>query len=174
MRALLTMCANTGRLPLDLVGDGDLGDLLQSFFQGASSRGRASGFQRRRRSTGPVAGLHLCTLALCIMFVLTEIVLECSAGEDVQIQAEIDFMKALFGSDETLKVRRLEECKVCSGLGRKPGSKVHQCPDCGGQGSVQSVQRTPLGVFQSIQECPKCKGTGEVVSLSFSRFCFFA
>lgn len=72
-------------------------------------------------------------------------------------------MTGIFGGQERIKVRRLEECGTCSGSGIKPGAKAKTCSGCGGQGMVNSVQRTPFGVFQNVQPCPNCRGSGQEI-----------
>jgi DnaJ-class molecular chaperone len=76
----------------------------------------------------------------------------------------VPFMTAIFGGQERIKVRRLEECTTCLGNGLKPGAKVRTCSTCQGQGVVNNMQRTPFGVFQNVQTCPNCRGSGEEVS----------
>ena len=49
------------------------------------------------------------------------------------------------------------------GTGVKPGAKIKTCGTCQGQGAVNAVQRTPFGVFNSVQPCPQCQGKGQEV-----------
>ena len=69
-------------------------------------------------------------------------------GDDLQVDVEVPFMTAIFGGQEKVRVRRLEECGTCTGSGIKPGAKVKTCSVCGGQGVVNNMQRTPFGVFR--------------------------
>lgn len=85
------------------------------------------------------------------------------AGDDLQVQVEIPFMTAIFGGQEKVKVRRLENCGTCTGTGIKPGAKVKTCGACGGRGVVNNVQRTPFGVFSNVQTCANCRGSGQEV-----------
>lgn len=73
-------------------------------------------------------------------------------------------MTAIFGGEETVRVRRLEECTSCTGSGVKRGAKVKSCSTCGGQGMVNNAQRTSFGTINSISTCSECRGTGEFVS----------
>lgn len=86
------------------------------------------------------------------------------AGEEVTMEREISFMTSIFGGQEKVRVRRLEECDTCTGTGIKPGAKVKTCGTCGGQGLVNNAQRTPFGLINSVQTCPGCKGSGQEVS----------
>lgn len=85
------------------------------------------------------------------------------AGDDLQIDIEVPFMTAVFGGQEKIRVRRMEECNTCTGTGVKPGAKVQTCSTCGGQGVVNNMQRTPFGVFNNVQTCPTCRGTGQQI-----------
>lgn len=84
-------------------------------------------------------------------------------GEDIQVDIEIPFMTAIFGGQEKIRVRRLEECVTCTGTGVKPGAKTRTCSLCGGQGVVNNMQRTPFGVFNNVQTCPNCRGSGQEI-----------
>jgi molecular chaperone DnaJ len=81
----------------------------------------------------------------------------------MQVEIEIPFMTALFGGSEKARIRRLEECKTCTGNGIKPGAKVSTCSACAGQGVVNNMQRTPFGVFNNVQTCPNCRGSGQEI-----------
>ena len=85
------------------------------------------------------------------------------AGDDLQVEIEVPFMTAVFGGQEKIRVRRLEECVTCTGSGIKPGAKARTCSTCGGQGAVNNMQRTPFGVFNNVQTCPNCRGSGQEI-----------
>ncbi|MGE5707137.1 MAG: molecular chaperone DnaJ [Bacteroidota bacterium] len=84
-------------------------------------------------------------------------------GADLQMEVELSFEEAVFGTEKTVEVHRQETCKSCSGSGAKAGSKVDTCPVCHGAGQIQQVQRTLLGHFTHVTTCPKCDGEGKVV-----------
>ncbi len=119
----------------------DLGDIFDSFFGGGGGRGPGGGFGGggRGRTRGPVA------------------------GDDLRFDLEIDFKTAVFGGEEKVRIRHLENCDTCDGSGVKPGSKVTTCPVCNGMGVTMQVTRTPLGNFQTQQVCSACRGTGQKV-----------
>lgn len=121
----------------------DISDIFDSFFggQGGGMGGGRSGRggMGGRPRNGPVA------------------------GDDLQVEVEIPFMTAVFGGQEKVRVRRLEECGTCTGSGVKPGAKVRTCSTCGGQGAVNNMQRTPFGVFSNLQTCPNCRGSGQEI-----------
>jgi molecular chaperone DnaJ len=123
----------------------DLGDIFDSFFGGGGGGmggmggpgGGAGG--ARTRTRGPVV------------------------GDDLRFDLEIDFKAAIFGGEEKVRIRHLENCDTCTGDGVKPGSKISTCGTCGGSGVTVQVTRTPLGNFQTQQTCPACRGTGQKV-----------
>ena len=114
----------------------DLGDIFDSFFGGAGGMG---GGGRRARTRAPVV------------------------GDDLRFDLELDFKTAVFGGEEKVRIRHLENCDTCGGNGVKPGSKVSTCGTCEGTGVTFQVTRTPLGNFQTQQTCPTCRGTGQRV-----------
>ena len=114
---------------------GDISDIFDAFFGGQVS-GRA---RQPRNANAPVA------------------------GDDLQVEVEIPFMTAIFGGQERIKVRRLEECGTCGGSGIKPGAKSKTCSSCSGKGVVNNMQRTPFGVFNNVQTCPTCRGSGQEI-----------
>lgn len=123
----------------------DISDIFDAFFGGQGGPGGPGGMPRgggRGRTRNPNAPI---------------------AGDDLQIDIEVPFMTAVFGGQEKIRVRRLEECGTCSGSGVKPGAKVKTCQTCGGQGVVNNMQRTPFGVFNNVQTCPNCRGTGQQI-----------
>jgi len=84
-------------------------------------------------------------------------------GDDLRLDLEIDFMKAIFGGEENIRVSHLESCTTCEGSGLKPGTKPRTCSTCGGSGVVTQVARTPLGMLQQQSACPQCNGEGQII-----------
>ena len=120
----------------------DLGDIFDTFFGGGGGPGAGFGARGGRgggRRAGPMA------------------------GDDLRFDLELDFKKAVFGGEEKVRIRHLENCGTCSGTGVKPGAKVSTCTTCNGVGVTMQVTRTPLGNFQTQQTCPTCRGTGQIV-----------
>jgi len=109
------------------------GDIFESFFGGGGGGGA------RRRQQGP------------------------QQGDDLRVDVEIDFMQAVFGGDEKVKISHLETCGTCSGDGMKPGTKPRTCGTCSGSGVVTQVARTPLGMLQQQSACPQCQGSGQII-----------
>jgi len=83
------------------------------------------------------------------------------SGESLRYDLTIDFMDVLNGKDIEIAVPHTVTCRDCNGTGGKDG-KVQNCPECGGQGRVQRVQRTPFGNMVAVTDCPSCRGSGKV------------
>ena len=117
-------------------GFGGFEDIFGSFFGGGGFSGFGGG---GRRNDGP------------------------RKGNDRFMQMRVDFMDAIFGKTETVKIDYDEVCDDCSGSGAKTKKDIQTCPRCNGSGHVMTQQRTPFGVFQSQSVCPDCNGTGKKI-----------
>lgn len=115
-------------------GMDDIVDMLDSFFGGRGGAGFSGG-----RRGGPEQGSHL------------------------KYDLEIDFLEAVFGTEKTVNVRRLEECESCSGSGAAPGSNPVPCVTCAGIGQVQQVINTFFGQALRVVSCPACQGSGSKI-----------
>jgi molecular chaperone DnaJ len=80
-------------------------------------------------------------------------------GSDLRYDMQIALEEAAFGSEKEIEVRKLDTCEKCHGSGAEPGSRVINCPTCGGRGQVISSR----GFFQVSQTCPRCRGAGQIV-----------
>lgn len=80
-------------------------------------------------------------------------------GEDLLYEMDIDFEDAVFGTDETITIPRVETCSHCNGQGAEPGTAKHTCPVCHGTGQ----QTVSQGFFSMSQPCRKCGGAGEII-----------
>lgn len=118
---------------------GDINDIFGSFFGGGF------GGSSRRSSTGP------------------------RRGQDRYMQMKINFMDAIFGKNETIKIDVDEQCPDCMGSGAHSKEDIKVCGRCGGSGTVVTQQRTAFGVFQSQSVCPECGGTGKKIIRKCSR-----
>jgi len=84
-------------------------------------------------------------------------------GRDIQIDAEIDFKKAVFGTDKTVSLTRKTTCSACDGnRSEDDNPSMNDCERCDGKGTIESVQKTMLGNMKTKQTCKKCHGTGEI------------
>jgi molecular chaperone DnaJ len=82
-------------------------------------------------------------------------------GNDIQVDVQIDFSEAVFGTEKEIRLTKNNACDVCTGTGVEPGSPMETCATCGGQGQVQQVQRTIFGAMQSVATCADCMGQGQ-------------
>lgn len=85
-------------------------------------------------------------------------------GRDISVNLTITFEEAVFGTQKTVNVKRMETCSSCHGTGAKDGSSVKTCSQCGGTGRVTVTQNTLFGQMSTTTVCPSCKGKGKVVT----------
>ena len=85
-------------------------------------------------------------------------------GQDALIRLEIDLAKAVFGSEEELKIDTAVGCTTCGGDGAQPGTGRETCGVCQGRGEVQQVQRSFLGQVMTSRPCVACQGYGSVLT----------
>lgn len=116
-------------------GFGGLGDIMDAFFGAATGGARGRG-PRSRVQPGSDA---LIRLKLSLE--------ECATGVNKQITVDTAIL-----------------CDRCRGAGTAEGGSVVTCDTCGGQGEVQSVQRSFLGQVVTARPCPTCRGYGEVIT----------
>ncbi|EHR60502.1 molecular chaperone DnaJ [Saccharomonospora cyanea] len=116
-------------------GFGGLGDIMDAFF------GAATGGARGR---GPRSRVQPGSDALIRLKLTLE---ECATGVNKQITVDTAIL-----------------CDRCRGAGTAEGGSVVTCDTCGGQGEVQSVQRSFLGQVVTARPCPTCRGYGEVIT----------
>lgn len=124
----------------DMGGFGDLGSIFEELFTGF-----AGGSSRSRRN-GP------------------------RRGADLRADITLSFEEAVFGTDYTLEVPRMESCDECDGSGAKPGTTPTSCSTCGGSGEVQRRQNSPLfGTVITSSTCTTCGGAGELITSPCSK-----
>ena len=81
-------------------------------------------------------------------------------GQSVETTLEVPFQVTVTGGKVPVELEVNEECGTCRGTGAAPGSKVSQCPECGGRGMISFGQ----GSFAVNRPCPMCLGRGSVPS----------
>ena len=112
---------------------GGLGDLFDAFFGGSPFGGSSSG------PAGP------------------------PRGQDLEIQADLTFEEAVFGTTLPVTVKTAVRCEHCDGLGAEPGTKPVTCIECAGTGQVRRVRQSLLGQMVTASACPRCGGLGQVI-----------
>jgi len=80
-------------------------------------------------------------------------------GDDLRYDMEITFEEAVHGCEKEVSLTRPDRCEPCRGSGAEVGSRVSNCPACGGRGQVVSSR----GFISFAQTCPHCQGAGRVV-----------
>jgi molecular chaperone DnaJ len=85
-------------------------------------------------------------------------------GTDLEVVAEIDFVTAVFGGEESVSVRTAVACDRCQATGAAPGTSPTKCSDCGGAGQVRRVRQSVLGQMVTAGPCPRCGGAGQVIA----------
>ncbi|MHB8605674.1 MAG: molecular chaperone DnaJ [Thermoplasmatota archaeon] len=84
-------------------------------------------------------------------------------GRDLRFDLTLTLEDAAAGGERTFRLPRAEGCEACGGTGAHEGRAFHACKECGGQGQVRRVTRTPFGMMQNIGTCPECRGAGRIV-----------
>lgn len=84
-------------------------------------------------------------------------------GRDLSYSIDLTFEEACFGVEKDITITHMEHCADCKGTGAAPGTSPVTCTACHGTGQVKTVQRTPLGNFQSVRTCDVCGGKGTVI-----------
>ncbi len=122
-------------------GFGGLGDIFDTFFGGSGGfGGTAGGFGGGRGPVGP------------------------PPGADLEAVVELDFERAVFGSEAPVSVRTAVACVTCEATGAAPGSRAETCSECGGSGQVRRVRQSILGQMVTASACSRCGGLGKVIA----------
>lgn len=84
-------------------------------------------------------------------------------GADVNINIQISFEDAIFGTTKEISVNINDECDTCHGTGAKPGTHAETCKKCNGTGQERFVQQSMFGSVTSVRTCSACHGTGKQI-----------
>ncbi|HEV8410631.1 MAG TPA: molecular chaperone DnaJ, partial [Gemmatimonadaceae bacterium] len=85
------------------------------------------------------------------------------AGADIKIDLRLTLSEVATGVTKEIKLKLLDPCDRCHGVGAEPGTKPARCQTCGGQGEVRRSQRSFFGNFVSVAPCPSCGGEGVTI-----------
>lgn len=85
-------------------------------------------------------------------------------GADIRVKLKLTLEDIADGVEKSIKVKKFNTCKTCTGSGAKDSSSVKTCTTCGGAGSVRRVQNTILGQMQTTATCPGCNGAGQTIT----------
>ena len=122
-------------------GFGNVEDILSSLFGNARGGGGGGGFSDLFGFGGGRSGP--------------------ADGGDIGVEVEITLAEVLTGVKRELEFEAVSLCEHCRGNGAEPGTPIHICETCGGQGMVQQVRRSPLGQIAQTTPCPTCGGDGK-------------
>lgn len=83
-------------------------------------------------------------------------------GRDVEVNIEITFEQAIFGTEVDLDLNINDTCEHCKGKTVEPGHEMKTCEKCKGSGQVVQHMQTIFGTIQQAAVCPTCEGRGKV------------
>jgi molecular chaperone DnaJ len=83
-------------------------------------------------------------------------------GRDISIDVEVTFKESVLGGRRSVLITKVGKCDVCSGSGAKPGTEMHTCKTCNGNGRIREVRNTPFGQMENQRVCPECEGSGSI------------
>jgi molecular chaperone DnaJ len=86
------------------------------------------------------------------------------SGADIKIDLQLSLAEVATGVTKEIKIKLLDPCDRCKGVGAEPGTKPARCQTCGGQGEVRRSQRSFFGQFVSVAPCPSCGGEGVTIT----------
>lgn len=86
-----------------------------------------------------------------------------SAGADVKVEVKLTLAEVATGVEKVVKLKLLDPCDTCGGVGAEAGTKPVSCVTCGGHGEVRRAQRSFFGNFVSVAPCPTCGGEGTMI-----------
>lgn len=85
-------------------------------------------------------------------------------GTDLEVAVDLDFERAVFGTQEPVKVRTAIACDTCEATGAAPGTTAEVCTECGGSGQIRRVRQSILGQMVTGAPCPRCGGMGRTIA----------
>lgn len=83
-------------------------------------------------------------------------------GRDISLEIDLSFVEAAFGTERSVLINKIGECKTCHGSGGKVGTNTVTCTKCNGQGKVHDTKKTFMGTFQTVKVCDDCHGKGKI------------
>lgn len=86
-------------------------------------------------------------------------------GKDLAMEMEISLEEAATGIEKEIELYKAAVCPKCQGSGAGEGSKLEQCSNCGGTGTVSQTRRAGFFSFTQSQACPACHGRGNKPSI---------
>lgn len=84
-------------------------------------------------------------------------------GNDLQIKLVLPLKEVAEGVKKTIRLRRKETCRTCSGSGAKSPGDVSTCQVCHGSGQVRQSTNSIFGQFVNVTACSACGGEGKII-----------
>jgi molecular chaperone DnaJ len=78
-------------------------------------------------------------------------------GTDLEYALDVDFWRAVKGTQVRINIRRQDTCGTCQGTGSSGGNNI-VCPNCNGSGNVTQQ----AGSMKFNLTCPRCEGSGRI------------
>lgn len=86
-----------------------------------------------------------------------------SKGTNLRVKVKLTLNEIVAGVEKKIKVKKLIECKTCTGTGAASNSDFTTCSTCNGRGLVTRISNTFLGQMQTSSTCPACNGEGRTI-----------
>ena len=83
--------------------------------------------------------------------------------DSLEVEADLTFEQAVFGTTLPVTVRTAVRCTTCNGDGAAAGTRPVTCAECAGAGQIRRVRQSMLGQMMTTSACPRCGGLGQVV-----------
>ncbi|MCK4403876.1 MAG: molecular chaperone DnaJ [candidate division Zixibacteria bacterium] len=84
-------------------------------------------------------------------------------GQDLQIRLKLTLEEIATGVEKKIKLKRLQKCSECDGIGAAEGTSKKECSRCRGSGQIRRVSRSLFGQFVNVTTCDYCNGEGMVI-----------
>ncbi|MEK7158592.1 MAG: molecular chaperone DnaJ [Patescibacteria group bacterium] len=136
-------------------GSGGAGIRWEDFVRQAGSGGGSQGFQGADFDLGDIFGDFFGSSR-------SRSQRRVARGEDIQVDVEVTFEDAVFGTTKSFELYKMVKCSVCRGNRAEPGTPIETCATCQGSGVVQRIQTTLLGQMRTQAVCPSCQGEGKM------------
>jgi molecular chaperone DnaJ len=85
-----------------------------------------------------------------------------AGGGDIATSVEVTLAEVAEGVQREISFDAVVGCEHCKGNGAEPGTPIHTCERCNGQGQVRQVSQTPFGQLVRATQCDRCLGEGKV------------
>ena len=85
-------------------------------------------------------------------------------GGDIAVGLDIDLSQVAEGASLEVQYEAVSRCGTCNGNGAQPGTPIHKCETCDGQGQLRKISRTPFGQMARAVVCEACGGDGRIPS----------